>query len=178
MTHHYARKRPRMMVPDGAFHRRLLGKAFGALLLLHQSAKLRFALRFALPAASAMAAPKKFTSNGGGFRRRNGIAQALRNKKSNSPPSCAPPPPPCLPGARRAAVWPVSPGGVLYVGRRTKTSRCPPGSGPLTPPRFNAGVLVYAGPKGSQAAILDAGDTDYSMLSITDRTVSAYQPCQ
>jgi hypothetical protein len=57
-----------------------------------------------------MAAQKNTTSNGSDFWRRDGIPQALRNKIIQLRSSlCFPPP--CLPGARRATLWPVTPGG-------------------------------------------------------------------
>lgn len=117
MTHHYARKRPRIVVPDGCFHRQVLGKAVPPLwCALISSSKCKAALCTPICPASTMAAPKNTTSNGSDFWRRDGISQALRNKIIQLRSSlCFPPP--CLPGARRATVWPVSPGGVLSVGR-------------------------------------------------------------
>ena len=117
MTHHYARKRPRIVVPDGCFHRQVLGKAVPPLwCALISSSKCKAALCTPICPASTMAAPKNTTSNGSDFWRRDGIAQALPNKIIQLRSSlCFPPP--CLPGARRAAVWPVALGGVLPVGR-------------------------------------------------------------
>ena len=82
MTHHYARKRPRIVVPDGCFRRRVLGKAVPPLwcALISSSSKRKAALCNPICPASTMAAPKNTTSNGSDFWRRDGIAQALRNK--------------------------------------------------------------------------------------------------
>jgi hypothetical protein len=80
------------------------------------ASKCKAALCTPICPASAMAAPTNATSNDSDFRRRNGIAQALRNKIIQLHSGLYFPPL-CLPGARRATVWPVRPGGVLSVGR-------------------------------------------------------------